>query len=84
MLPLVLSWASVHMMQDSTVDYAVINLGKSLFAKGQVYVALSRVRSLDGLRIEELHCPKLTGLTPCNEEALAEMDRMRTEQNKKT
>ncbi|GBN91231.1 hypothetical protein AVEN_249620-1 [Araneus ventricosus] len=76
MLPLILSWAAiVHKTQGSTVDYAVIYLGRKLFAAGQAYVAVSRVKSLDGLLIEELDCPKLTGKVPCNNEALEEMDR---------
>ena len=78
MLPFVLSWAStVHKMQGSTVDHAVIYLGPRLFKAGQAYVALSRVRSLDGLMIEELDCSKLLGSTPCNKDALAEMARLR-------
>ncbi|GFS54124.1 uncharacterized protein NPIL_651571 [Nephila pilipes] len=76
MLPIVLCWAcTVHKMQGCTVNKAVINLGSNLFADGQAYVALSRLRSLDGLRIE--NCLKLTGTTPCNEDALEEMERMR-------
>ena len=78
MLPMVLSWAStVHKMQGSTVDFAVIYLGSRVFAEGQAYVALSRVRSLNGLQIEELDCAKLTGNKPCNIAALQEMIRMR-------
>ncbi|KAG8276397.1 hypothetical protein J6590_066195 [Homalodisca vitripennis] len=51
----------------------------SLFAAGQSYVALSRVRSLDGIPIEELGCSKLTGNTPRNSESLNEMMRLRND-----
>ncbi|GFS31824.1 ATP-dependent DNA helicase [Trichonephila inaurata madagascariensis] len=64
-------------MQGCTVDHAVLYLGPALFAKGQAYVALCRVRSLDGMRIVELDCSKLTGKTPCNENAVKELERMR-------
>ncbi|CAG9771519.1 unnamed protein product [Ceutorhynchus assimilis] len=78
MLPIVLCWAStVHKMQGSTVDYAVIYLRPKLFALGQAYAALSRIKSLDGLLIEDLDISKLTGKTPCNIDALAEMHRLR-------
>lgn len=81
MLPIILCWAcTVHKMQGCTVDRAVVYLGSSLFQNGQAYVALSRVRSLDGLRIEELDCSKLSGKKPCNEEAIREMERMRNYQ----
>lgn len=50
---LVLPWAStVHKMQGSTADYIVVHLRPKIF----VVRALSRVRSIDGLRIEELYC----------------------------
>jgi hypothetical protein len=47
--PIKLAWAiTVHKSQGLTFDRAVIDVGKA-FAPGQVYVALSRLRSLDGL-----------------------------------
>lgn len=47
--PIKLAWAiTVHKSQGLTFDRAIIDVGKA-FAPGQVYVALSRLRSLDGL-----------------------------------
>lgn len=47
--PLRLAWAvTIHKSQGLTFERAIIDAGQS-FAAGQVYVALSRVRSLEGL-----------------------------------
>lgn len=47
--PIKLAWAvTVHKSQGLTFDRAIIDVGQA-FAPGQVYVALSRLRSLDGL-----------------------------------
>lgn len=54
-IPLVLSWAiTVHKSQGMTLEKIRCNLG-SAFAEGQVYVAISRVKSLNGLFIESFN-----------------------------
>jgi ATP-dependent DNA helicase PIF1 len=51
-IPLILSWAmTIHKMQGATISRAEIDIGNSVFEYGQIYVALSRLKSLDGLFI---------------------------------
>lgn len=50
--PLRLAWAiTIHKSQGLTFEKAIIDAGKS-FAAGQVYVALSRCTSLDGMVLQ--------------------------------
>jgi ATP-dependent DNA helicase PIF1 len=53
-IPLVAGWAmTVHKSQGMTLNRVVVNLSRS-FEEGQMYVALSRARSLEGLKVEGL------------------------------
>jgi len=49
-IPLILSWAvTIHKSQGATLDMAELDVGGDIFECGQTYVAMSRVKSLEGL-----------------------------------
>lgn len=59
-IPLMLSWAmTIHKMQGITISMAEIDVGNTVFEYGQIYVALSRLRSLDGLYLLNFNPKKI-------------------------
>ena len=54
-MPIALAWAiTIHKAQGVTLDCCSIDIGDRLFACGQAYTALSRVKSLNGLCVTNI------------------------------
>ena len=59
-IPLIYAWAiTIHKAQGLSLDSALIDIGNQIFECGQTYVALSRVKSLEGLYLKGFDYKKI-------------------------
>jgi ATP-dependent DNA helicase PIF1 len=59
-IPLIHAWSiTIHKSQGVTLEMAEIDAGSNIFECGQTYVALSRVKSLDGLYLTAFNPQKI-------------------------
>ena len=59
-IPLIYAWAvTIHKAQGLSLDTALIDIGNQIFECGQTYVALSRVKSLEGLYLKGFDYKKI-------------------------
>lgn len=59
-MPMILCWAmTIHKSQGATLESAEMDIGTDIFEYGQAYVALSRVKTIDGLYLRSFHPQKI-------------------------
>lgn len=59
-IPVILAWAiTIHKSQGTTLDLAEIDIGNGIFECGQSYVALSRVKNIEGLYLSSFNPGKI-------------------------
>ena len=68
--PLILAYAvTIHKCQGLSLDCAIVDLSNKVFCAGMAYVALSRVRSLDGLYLTDFDPASIIVSNACLQEA---------------
>jgi hypothetical protein len=72
--PLAPAWAlTIHKAQGMTLDAVEIDLGRGAFAPGQTYVALSRARNMESIRLARPLSPRDVQVDPAIAEGLARL-----------
>lgn len=58
--PLCFAWAlTIHKIQGASLEMGQVDIGQAIFEYGQTYVALSRIRSLEGLYLSSFHANRI-------------------------
>jgi hypothetical protein len=72
--PLAPAWAlTIHKAQGMTLDAVEIDLGRGAFAPGQTYVALSRARNMESIRLARPLSPRDVQVDPAIADGLARL-----------
>ncbi len=72
--PLAPAWAlTIHKAQGMTLDAVEIDLGRGAFAPGQTYVALSRARSMESVRLVRPLTPRDVQVDPAIADGLSRL-----------
>lgn len=59
-VPLILAWGiTIHKAQGLTLSRAILDIGNNIFEAGQMYVALSRLKDLDNLYLQNFSIDNL-------------------------
>lgn len=82
-IPLILAWAlTIHKSQGATMDAIEVDAGSGIFECGQTYVALSRVKSLEGLYLSAFDVTRIK-VNRKVQEFYENMRKMKREQDEK-
>lgn len=59
-IPIIWAWSiTIHKIQGATLDSGEMDVGGHIFEYGQTYVALSRIRSLEGLYLSQFDASRI-------------------------
>lgn len=73
--PICLAYAiTIHKSQGLSLDNAIIDIGSSVFSRGQAYVALSRVKTINGVHLINLDPSQIKA----QESSIVEYNRLRS------
>ena len=80
MLPFILCWTvTAHKTHGMTLEKAVVEVGRKNFAHGQISLAISRVKTIDGLVLSDFGEKKFTKKSLVDPKVETDITRLRNQ-----